>query len=141
MAYLFEIQEKIAFPHPETVLIPPFKEIWERDTRKDKAYALEDFAYIEFMSSMRKSNPYRQYKDNRKHQAIVKDIITREKWKPDELIYKAIAKIDKFQNEASTTYSYYIAAKKAVEKWKPFSLLLIFQKRMRKVLYYTSQGI
>ena len=142
MAFLFEISGKVAFPNPETVLIPPFKEIWERDKRKDKAYALEDFAYIEFMSSMRKSNPYRQYKGKRKEEVIIKDVITRSKWKPDDLIYQAIAKIEKFQTEASTTYSYYMAAKKAVEKMEQFFLTVDITERNEKgALLYKPRDI
>ena len=59
MAYLFKIEGKAVFPNEETLLIEPFKSIWERDTSKNKEYALEDFAYIEFITSLLKTNPYR----------------------------------------------------------------------------------
>ena len=49
------------FPNPETLLITPFKDIWERDKTPSKAIAIQEFAYIEFMTSMLKSNPYREY--------------------------------------------------------------------------------
>ena len=120
MSYLFQVENKIVIPNTETLLISPFKEIWERDKSKNKENAIEDFTYIEFMSSMKKSNPYRQYPEERKHEVISGDVITREDWEVDNLIRDAIKKIDIFQKEASTTYSYYIAAKKATENMKEF---------------------
>ena len=37
MAYLFEVQEKTVIPNTETLLLSPFKEIWERDKSKKKS--------------------------------------------------------------------------------------------------------
>lgn len=121
MAFLFTVTEKTVYPNTETLLVSPFKDIWERDKSKQKYHALEEFAYIEFMSSMKKSNPYRQYPENQKEEKVVKDVITdRENWEPDELIKQAIHKLLKFQSEASTTYNYYMAAKRAAEKMQEF---------------------
>ena len=120
MAFLFTVTEKTVFPNVETLLISPFKEIWERDKSKQKYAALEEFAYIEFLSSMRKSNPYRQYPENEKEGKVRLAVITRDNWEPDELIFKGIEKIIQFQKESSTTYSYYMAAKKAAEKMQEF---------------------
>ena len=53
MAFLFIVTEKTVFPNTETLLISPFKDIWKRDKTKQKHHALEEFAYIEFMSSMK----------------------------------------------------------------------------------------
>lgn len=120
MAFLFLVENKVVIPNTETLMIEPFASIWQRDTSPNKWEATEDFAYIEFMSSMKKTNPYRQYPENRKHDIIVQAVITREKWKPDRLIAQALKKIQEFQSEASTTYSYYMAAKKAAENLKDF---------------------
>ena len=60
MAYLFQINGRAVFPNAETILISPFKDIWERDLSKNKENAIQEFAYIEFMTSMLKSNPYRK---------------------------------------------------------------------------------
>lgn len=120
MAFLFLVSEKTVFPNPETLLISPFKDIWNRDKTKDKQNALEEFAYIEFMSSMKKSNPYRQYPESEKEGKVREAVITREGWKPDNLIHVAMDKIKQFQVEASTTYNYYMAAKRAVEKMQNF---------------------
>jgi hypothetical protein len=120
MAFLFTINAKTVFPNAETLLINPFKEIWARDKDKNKHTALEEFAYIEFMSSMKKSNPYRQYTQKLKPEKIKADIITKENWEPDELVISAIHKVMEFHKEASTTYSYYLGAKKAAEKMTDF---------------------
>lgn len=120
MSMLFIIEGKAVMPNPETLLISPFKEIWERDKSKNKSKAMEEFAYIEFMSSIKKSNPFRQYPQERKHEIIKEAIITQPKWKPDKLVKEGIKKIEKFQKEASTTYSYYMAAKRAAEKMQDF---------------------
>lgn len=120
MAFLFEINEKHVYPNPETLLIEPFKSIWERDKSKDKGNAIEDFTYIEFIVSMKKSNPYRQYEEGVKHEKLVEDIITQEDWQPDNLIVQGIEKLKQYQQEASTTYSYYLAAKTAAEGMRDF---------------------
>jgi len=120
MAFLFTVTEKTVFPNAETLLISPFKEIWNRDKTKEKYNALEEFAYIEFMSSMKKSNPYRQYAENMKVEKVRQAVITREDWEPDELIVQAIHKVLQFQKESSTTFNYYMASKKAAEKMQDF---------------------
>lgn len=121
MAFLFTVTEKTVFPNPETLLISPFKDIWKRDKSKDKYNALEEFAYIEFMSSMKKSNPYRQYPEREKESKVRLAVITdRKDWSPDELVREGIAMVKRFHKEASTTYNYYMAAKKAAEKMQDF---------------------
>lgn len=122
MAFLFQISDKVVYPNAETLMISPFKDIWERDKSKGKQNALQEFAYIEFMSSMKKSNPYRQYPESKKEQVVINAVITQINWKPDNMVKKAIKKLKEFQKEASTTYSYYIAAKTAAEKMQNFFL-------------------
>lgn len=132
MAYLFEVNERIVFPNAETLLISPFKEIWERDESNTKETALKELTYIEFMSSMKKSNPYRQYPNDKKHEVLKQDIIQDVQWIPDSLIYEAITKIQLFQQEASITYSYYMAAKRAAEKMKSFFMNFDITERNEK---------
>lgn len=127
MSFLFNIEGRAVFPNAETLLISPFKEIWERDESPNKENAIEDFAYIEFMTSMLKSNPFREYTEDRKEEVIIENIITQENWKPDELVKAAMDKVIEFQEEGSITYQYWMAAKQAAEKtikfFMTFSLL------------------
>lgn len=120
MSLLFIIENKIVKPYPETLLIHPFNEIWERDTQPGKHHAIEDFTYIEFVTSMRKSNPYSGYDSSVKKQKVKADIITRPDWVEDELIIKGINKMNQFQEEASITYTYFMSAKRAAEKMQNF---------------------
>lgn len=121
MSLLFKVESKVVSPNVETLLISPFKDIWERDDSKDKRYAIEDFSYIEFMASIQKSNPYSGYPEHQRPEKIIKDIITRAEWdQEDPLLLNGINKLKEFQAEASVTYNYYMAAKSAAEKMQQF---------------------
>lgn len=132
MAFLFQVEGKVVIPNTETLLIHPFKEIWERDLTPNKVYATEDFVYIEFITSMKKSNPYRQYPEEKKHDVIVSELITRENWEPDGLVQEGIRKLEDFQKEASTTYNYYLAAKTAAEKMQDFFMEVDINERTER---------
>lgn len=122
MAYLFEINGTTVQPTPEVLQIEPFKRIWRRDKDRDKKLALKEFAYIEFMSSVRNSNPYSSYPEDLRHEVIVKDLFSKKypDWKPDKLISEGIEKVNEFQTNGSVSYTYYISAKRAVEKLQSF---------------------
>lgn len=121
MSLLFTVESKVVSPTTQSLLISPFKELWNRDTTKDKMYAIEDFSYIEFMASIQKSNPYSGYSEDQRPNKIIKDIITRAEWDQDDpLILKGIEKLKEFQAEASVTYNYYMSAKVAAEKMQQF---------------------
>jgi len=102
------------------LLISPFKEIWQRDKSKGKELAISELAYIEFMSSALKSNPYREYPEDRKDTLIRKEVIRNDKWQPDTLILQALDKIKEFQKEGSLTYNYWMSNKIAIEKMIDF---------------------
>ena len=121
MSLLFTVESKVVSPTTETLLVPIFKEIWDRDESADKRFAIEDFSYIEFMASIQKSNPYSGYPEDQRAEKIIKDIITRAEWDPtDRLLLQGIDKLKEFQAEASVTYNYYMAAKTAAEKMPQF---------------------
>lgn len=129
MAFLFNVEGKAVFPNTETLLLYPFKEIWNRDKSKTKENALEELTYIEFMTSMKKTNPYRQYPEGKKDEVVRQDVITQKDWQPDNLIQEAMQKIVEFQQKASTTYNYYIAAKTAAESMQDFFLTVDVNER------------
>ena len=120
MSLLFTVENKAIIPYPETLLIFPFKEIWARDKTKDKRYATEDFTYIEFVTSQKASNPYAGYSEEKRAEKVKEDIITREGWKVDNLIQAGIDNLIEFQEEASPTYTYYMACRNAAEELKNF---------------------
>jgi hypothetical protein len=117
---LFIVEGSRVMPHPETLLVSPFNKIWERDKSKDKKKALAEFAYIEFCTSMLESNPYKQYTEIKKPVVVQEAVIFMKGWKPDAQIFAAMKVVQVFMTEASTTYTYYMAAKRAAEKMQAF---------------------
>ncbi len=120
MAYLFKVEGKIVQPNTETLLISPFKEIWERDQSPGKEVALQEFTYIEFMTSMLKTNPYKGYASDVKHKVVSDAVINVDGWQPDEFIMKGMEFIFKQQKEASPTYTLYMSTLQAKEKLERF---------------------
>lgn len=120
MAYLFTVENLIVKPTNEALQVPPFKQIWERDKSPKKEVALQEFTYMEFMSSALATNPYRGYSDEQKEVVIRKDIIKESKWEPDELIQKGMNKIEEMQTEGSPFYTLYKAAVKGKNKLEHF---------------------
>ena len=119
MALLFTVENGIAKPTTEALLLSPYKEIWERDKSKDKQLAIKEFTYIEFMTSQLETNPFNGYADEVRH-TILQMKLFNESWKPDLLIEKGMVELSTFQKEASPTYSYYISVLKASQKMKDF---------------------
>lgn len=132
MAYLFKVEGKIVQPNTETLLISPFKEIWERDKSKGKENAIEELTYIEFMTSMLKSNPYKGYASEVKEKVVKDAVITQKDWQPDELIFKGVEYIFKLQKEASPTYTLYMSALQAKEKLEKFFRTVDLDERSPK---------
>jgi len=119
MAFLFVIENNIAKPNLETLLISPFKEIWERDRGEDKERAIKEFTFIEFMSSKKRTNPYAGMGDEMRYETLKENLFSAA-WEMDPLIEQALTKIRVFQEEASPTYKYYTSASVAAEKMRTF---------------------
>ena len=121
MSHLFIVENSIAKPNTETLLISPFKEIWDRDLTEDKEIAIKEFTFIELMASKKKSNPYAGYSDEVRKQKLKEFLFGEEsEWKVDAEVEAGLVKISEFQREASPTYSYYISVLEATEKMKQF---------------------
>lgn len=120
MAYLFRVEDRVVKPNDEVLQVPPFNEIWERDKSPNKEIALQEFTFIEFMTSALKTNPYRGYSEDRKAEVIKRDIIRIEGWVPDILVLKGIEKVKEFQLEGSESYSLYLSALVAKNKLQDF---------------------
>lgn len=141
MAHLFTVQNSIVRPNTETLLIPPYKEIWERDTSKDKHDAIMEYTYIEFMISKNKSNPYAGYGDEERHEKLKKIYFT-EDWEPDTLVKKGMEELHEFQIRASVTYRYYIATVEAIEKMRTFFVTFdIMETNEKGALLYKPSDI
>lgn len=119
MAHLFTVENNVAIPNTETLLIEPFKTLWERDKTKDKEVALKEFTFIELMSSKKKTNPYAGYSDDMRFDKL-REVLFDPDWEPDSIVELCLVKIDELQKEASPTYSYYLSVIEAAEKMKSF---------------------
>lgn len=121
MSYLFTIENKTkVMPKPEVLLIEPFKSIWDRDDSSNKEAALQEFAYIELMTSKSKANPFKNLDDDSKHEQIKKAVIKKKSWKPDAYVKKAMEMLLQFQYDMSPTYKYYADALIAANNTRSF---------------------
>jgi hypothetical protein len=111
MVELFEVREEGVVPTKEALLISPFKEIWERDPSPRHDVAMQEFAYIEFMVSPRKSNPFRDYPIAVKSDKIIPRVFRNQlDWSPDGLVVRGIEVYNEFMHEASVSMEFLDAA-------------------------------
>ena len=121
---LFTVENNIVRPTAEALLLRPFNNIWESDTTSKKDIAIAKFAYIEFMCSYKRSNPFIGYtnKDDRKLKIIgslnienaLNEILE------DNNVKEAIDLYNKLQEEASPSLRFYESAVQASEKMIEF---------------------
>lgn len=131
MAYLFILENNIAKPNPETLLISPFRDIWERDTSPDKSQAIKEFSFIELMSSKRKTNPYAGYSDEQRFYKLRETLKFPFDWKPDILIEQCLAKIEEFQTEGSFNYMMYKQSLDTVMKTREYLIGIDLNERTK----------
>ena len=122
MAYLFVVDNSVAKPNTETLLIEPFKTIWERDKSKDKSRAIKEFTFIEFMISKKKTNPYAGYDPESRRRELKKLLDLGTDWEEDIHVKDGMRKLEEFQTEASPSYTFLVAAETAASKLKDFFL-------------------
>ena len=120
MSLLFNIENKTVKPTTEVLLLSPFKEIWSRDTDPGKFQATDEFTYIEFMTSVKKTNPYRGYTEEERKIRLAKDIMKVSNYTPDSLMIQGMEMCKEFQQTASPTFNYFASATKAAYKVQTF---------------------
>lgn len=123
MAYLFVVSNNRVTPNTETLLIEPFKSIWERDETVRKELAILEFTYIEFMTSGLRTNPYKGYEKDKRMEVLKNDLFRKNgfrNWEQDSLIIEGMNKIEQFQTEASPNYTLYLDAQRAKEELQRF---------------------
>lgn len=108
---LFDIDSGKVTLNPTSLYIPPFKELWDRDTSENKDQATKEIAYVAFLCNLSAKNPYNAYAESLREEKVNKDTIRK---KPDKIIKDAIKKYKEFQD---TTYTrLLISSKNAAEK-------------------------
>jgi len=120
MSVLFKVEGKVVMPTTEALITEPFKTIWERDDSEHKGVAMTEFAYIEFMESHLKSNPFAGYERNKRHVAILENKNLPEDWQPDEFVCGGQAWMKAFMTDGSETFTYYLSVRNGAEKLKKF---------------------
>lgn len=85
-------------PEPETLLIYPFREIWERDNSPAKNRALKELSFVWLMSDI--SSPYSEFDVSQKTRKLILDVLEGEE--PDSLVQLACEEWESFTETTST---------------------------------------
>lgn len=110
---ILTVQNNRVVPNPHALSDPPFKELWDRAV--DKEVALAEFTYIEFMCSLKKTNPYKDYPPEYKAKAIARAAFGTDTYEPDELVMKCIHAYRKHLSK-QLAVRMYDAAKEVAER-------------------------
>lgn len=105
-SYLFVINGYEVSPKANTLLIEPYKTIWERDKSQFKDIAKKELAYIEFTVSQLKSNPFREYEKLEKRKKILEKVIQDPAWRPDAFVRDGVKTLKDFQTAGSISYKF-----------------------------------
>ena len=110
MSCLFVLENGYCKPNEETLLISPFKEIWENDETTHKEIAIKYFSFIELYASKSVTNPYAEYSDDRRFEELNKAYLGGKYNSYIELpeeILEGIQKVEEFQENGSSSMRLY----------------------------------
>lgn len=96
---LFTLKNNIVQIDPDTLAIPEFLVIYNRDKSKTKDLAYKELSYIYFKTDYK--SPYQSYPENKREDALLKDFIRDSTWKADKAVLEAISKYEEFQQTPS----------------------------------------
>lgn len=136
---IFVIEGNVVKPTPEALLIPEFAILWDRDKSKNKSRAISEFTYIEFLCSVKKSNPFHGYSDEERP-AKIKAFIFKNKETIDTSCSDVIAATIVYRQlmiDSSTSMQYYLSVKTGIHKMiKFYQELDLTEKNDKGVLVY-----
>lgn len=84
---------------PEALLVKEFKALWDRDSSKQKDNAVEELAYVFYMSDYK--SVYLAYDSSARELKVIGDVISKKGWKPDDKIKEACSKYAELQETPS----------------------------------------
>ena len=123
---LFDIERGRLILNPNSLYVPEFRRIWERDKMSTKDQATKEIAYVTFMCNLSNKNPYNAYSERDKAIKITQDIFGDINYKPDDVIKEAMKKYTEMQ---STTYTRLLKSSlKAADKLAEYFEMLDFTK-------------
>ena len=97
---LFDLKGLAVTAHPEALLIPEFKAMWDADDSEDKAIALSELSFVYFMCDYK--SPYvLSLTPDRLKDVVSKDFMKNEDYKPTPLVLAAIDKYKQLQKTPS----------------------------------------
>jgi hypothetical protein len=85
---IFDIVGQVVQLNPQSLIIPEFKLIWDRDKTKDKMKATREITYIVFVCDNSNDNPYSNFTETERINILTTDFDI----KSDEAIENAILK-------------------------------------------------
>lgn len=94
MDNLFDIVGNTITIKPESLVVPEFRKIWERDKTKEKKRAFNEISYIVFLCNKSVKNPYKNYSESDRIVMLKKDFSIEE---VDKLITEGIEKYKKLK--------------------------------------------
>ena len=77
---------------PESLMVPEFKKIWNRDKSEAKKTAINELSYIVFLCNNSDKNPYKNYSEMDRMEMLKKDFNIKE---IDKVVEEAIEKYKK----------------------------------------------
>lgn len=123
---MFVIENNEPVITTECLLIPEFKNIWDRDKSKDKSKAYKELIYVYFATDFK--SLYLSYID--KDERLAEDYMGNEKWKPDQMILKACQKYEELQQ--TPTMNFLKAARHAMQETENYFLNIDYTERDSK---------
>ena len=115
---MFIIEDGFVKVSPEALLIEPVKVLWEKDKTKRKEVALLQIAYVVFMLSPKKNNPFYGFKEEERESRIMKNLKIKKDFIQEEDVVKFYDFYKDYLRESSPTLRYYesaLAAAKTVQ--------------------------
>jgi len=95
---LFDLKARVVVVSPEALLIPEFKDLWNRDKSKDRLKAHRELSYVYFISDYK--SPYRSsLTEDKLHEVVAKDFMKDSEYKA---CAKVLAAIDKYKELQKT---------------------------------------
>jgi len=98
---VFEIVNNQVTWAPQTLMIKPFKKIWDDDKSEDKYQATQELAYVYYMADERSDYQY-ILNEQERHDQIITDIDLGKKWKKKAHIDEAIEYYIRLSETTST---------------------------------------
>lgn len=117
---LFEVKDQRAFPSTHALIIPIFKEIYERDADKHKVQAIKELTFIELSSSPKKSNPFFGYDPDTRYIKLKEELWGDPTYELDHTVIDAIEKYEQLLADASPTYNLLKMGLRAMARLKEF---------------------